>query len=156
MASRKTLNAESLEALGALDIAEVIVAPNLDGGVVAIFVGVPDLREKALQLRQRLLASAVTHPRDLRQPLADGVGEDVHEALQRLGRRIEAFDPEVVFQFSPDHYNGFFYDYTDDRYPAIIFGGPDVTDPANFQLSELRDRPSYVEDSFDVFDLDFA
>ena len=42
--------------------------------------------------------------------LADGVGEDVHAALQRLGRRIEAFDPEVVFQFSPDHYNGFFYD----------------------------------------------
>ena len=29
---------------------------------------------------------------------------------QRLGRRIEAFDPEVVFQFSRDHYNGFFYD----------------------------------------------
>ena len=39
-----------------------------------------------------------------------GVGEGVRAALARLGRRIEAFDPEVVFQFSPDHYNGFFYD----------------------------------------------
>jgi 2,3-dihydroxyphenylpropionate 1,2-dioxygenase len=43
-------------------------------------------------------------------PLANGVGEEVHAALQRLGERITAFDPEVVFQFSPDHYNGFFYD----------------------------------------------
>lgn len=39
-----------------------------------------------------------------------GGGKDVREALARLGRRIEAFDPELVFQFSPDHYNGFFYD----------------------------------------------
>ncbi len=35
---------------------------------------------------------------------------EVDAALRRLGERIEAFDPELVFQFSPDHYNGFFYD----------------------------------------------
>jgi 2,3-dihydroxyphenylpropionate 1,2-dioxygenase len=39
-----------------------------------------------------------------------GGRHDVDAALRRLGERIEAFDPEVVFQFSPDHYNGFFYD----------------------------------------------
>ena len=39
-----------------------------------------------------------------------GGREDVRAALRRLGERIEAFDPELVFQFSPDHYNGFFYD----------------------------------------------
>ena len=39
-----------------------------------------------------------------------GVGEEVHAALRRLGERIAAFDPDLVFQFSPDHYNGFFYD----------------------------------------------
>ena len=39
-----------------------------------------------------------------------GVGEEVRAALRRLGERITAFDPEVVFQFSPDHYNAFFYD----------------------------------------------
>ena len=39
-----------------------------------------------------------------------GGREDVKAALRRLGERIEAFDPELVFQFSPDHYNGFFYD----------------------------------------------
>ncbi len=39
-----------------------------------------------------------------------GVGEEVRAALGRLGKRITEFDPEIVFQFSPDHYNGFFYD----------------------------------------------
>ena len=36
--------------------------------------------------------------------------QDVTAALRRLGERIEAFDPQLVIQFSPDHYNGFFYD----------------------------------------------
>jgi 2,3-dihydroxyphenylpropionate 1,2-dioxygenase len=39
-----------------------------------------------------------------------GGRQDVNAALRRLGEHIEAFDPELVFQFSPDHYNGFFYD----------------------------------------------
>jgi len=39
-----------------------------------------------------------------------GGREDVKAALRRLGERIEAFDPQLAFQFSPDHYNGFFYD----------------------------------------------
>ena len=39
-----------------------------------------------------------------------GIGDDVRAAFERLGKRIEAFDPQIVFQFSPDHYNGFFYD----------------------------------------------
>ncbi|MGQ0652174.1 MAG: 3-carboxyethylcatechol 2,3-dioxygenase [Betaproteobacteria bacterium] len=39
-----------------------------------------------------------------------GGREEVSAALRRLGRGIEAFDPQLVFQFSPDHYNGFFYD----------------------------------------------
>ena len=66
------------------------------------------------------------------------------------------FQYEVTFMYDDRDYNGFFYDYTDDRYPEIIFGGPDVTDPANFQLTELRDRPAYVEHGYDVFNLDFA
>jgi TonB-dependent receptor len=66
------------------------------------------------------------------------------------------FPHEITFVYDDRDYNGFFYDYTDDRYPEIIFGGADVTDATNFQLAELRDRPSYVEDGFDVFNLDFA
>ncbi len=41
---------------------------------------------------------------------ANGVGEEVRAALAGLGASIKAFDPEIVFQFSPDHYNAFFYD----------------------------------------------
>jgi TonB-dependent receptor len=46
-------------------------------------------------------------------------------------------------------YNGFRYDYNDDKEPTIAFGGPDVTNPANFQMSELRDRPSSANHAFD-------
>ncbi len=42
---------------------------------------------------------------------------------------------------------GFQYDYTKMRFPLIKFG-TSVTDPANFQLSEIRDRPSSVVNNF--------
>jgi 2,3-dihydroxyphenylpropionate 1,2-dioxygenase len=62
-------------------------------------------------MSQKLLAACASHSPLM--PFTDpggGVAEDVRAALGRLGKRIEAFDPELVFQFSPDHYNGFFYD----------------------------------------------
>ncbi|HWO09834.1 MAG TPA: TonB-dependent receptor plug domain-containing protein, partial [Polyangiaceae bacterium] len=37
-------------------------------------------------------------------------------------------------------YDGYRYDYGDDRYPLLAFNGPDVTDAANFTATELRDR----------------
>jgi TonB-dependent receptor len=66
------------------------------------------------------------------------------------------FEHEITFMYDDRDYTGFFYDYTNDRYPEITFGGPDVTDATNYQLTELRDRPSSVEDTFDVYNLDFA
>lgn len=42
---------------------------------------------------------------------------------------------------------GFQYDYTNMRRPLIRFG-TDVTNPANFQLAEIRDRPSSVINTF--------
>ncbi|HEY1026561.1 MAG TPA: 3-carboxyethylcatechol 2,3-dioxygenase [Pseudomonas sp.] len=35
---------------------------------------------------------------------------EVAELVETARQRIEAFDPELVILFSPDHYNGFFYD----------------------------------------------
>src|SRR5713226_3821933 len=32
------------------------------------------------------------------------------QALQVLRGDLQRFDPEVIFLFAPDHYNGFFYD----------------------------------------------
>jgi TonB-dependent receptor len=66
------------------------------------------------------------------------------------------FPYEITFMYDDRDYAGYFYDYTNDRYPELSFGGPDVTDATNFQLTELRDRPSAVEDTFDVYNLDFA
>lgn len=43
---------------------------------------------------------------DPEQPILDEVNGVIADAR----KRIEAFDPELVLLFSPDHYNGFFYD----------------------------------------------
>lgn len=43
--------------------------------------------------------------------------------------------------------NGFSYDYSDMKSPVLSYD-LDVTNPANFQLAEIRDRPSYVKNRF--------
>lgn len=41
---------------------------------------------------------------------AQAVLDEVDEVIAAARQRIVAFDPELVILFSPDHYNGFFYD----------------------------------------------
>ncbi len=60
------------------------------------------------------------------------------------------FDHEITFMYDDRDYNGFVVDYRDDQFPTIAFNGPDVTDATNFQLTEFRDRPSYVKHGFDT------
>ena len=43
--------------------------------------------------------------------------------------------------------NGYSYDYTNMNTPVLTFGN-DMTNPANFQLAEIRDRPSNVTNTF--------
>lgn len=49
-------------------------------------------------------------------PLMDHVDADpaidaeVRAAFRALGEEVQAFDPELVIQFAPDHFKGFFYD----------------------------------------------
>jgi len=51
-------------------------------------------------------------------------------------------------------YNGYSYDYRGStELPALAFNGPDVTDPTNFTLTELRDALSETKSSFDVAEL---
>lgn len=40
----------------------------------------------------------------------DGVASSAREAVDVLKDDLERFDPELIFLFAPDHYNGFFYD----------------------------------------------
>lgn len=47
--------------------------------------------------------------RGLNDPGADVVGE-VDAVLAKARAEVEAFDPELIILFAPDHYNGLFYD----------------------------------------------
>jgi TonB-dependent receptor len=54
---------------------------------------------------------------------------------------------ETTFVFDDRDAQGFSYDYSDMKRPVISFG-TSVTDPANFQLAEIRDRPSKTANDF--------
>ena len=54
---------------------------------------------------------------------------------------------ETTFVFDDRDAQGYRYDYTDSRSPLLTFG-TSVTDPANFQLAEIRDRPSSTVNKF--------
>ena len=55
---------------------------------------------------------------------------------------------ETTIIFDNKSGQGYSYDYTDSRHPVLSFGPTSVTDPANFQLSEIRDRPSDTVNRF--------
>uniref|UniRef100_A0A8J7VUY6 TonB-dependent receptor n=1 Tax=Coralloluteibacterium stylophorae TaxID=1776034 RepID=A0A8J7VUY6_9GAMM len=64
------------------------------------------------------------------------------------------FPHEITFVYDDRDYDGFVYDYGNDEEPLIAFNGADVTDPANFQMAEFRDRPSNTKHKFDNFAAD--
>lgn len=57
----------------------------------------------------RLKCLSHTPLRGLNDPGAD-VEAEVAELLARERAEVEAFDPELIVVFAPDHYNGLFYD----------------------------------------------
>lgn len=54
---------------------------------------------------------------------------------------------ETTMIFDDRDAQGYSFDYTDMKRPKLTFG-TSVTDPANFQLAEIRDRPSTVVNKF--------
>jgi TonB-dependent receptor len=54
---------------------------------------------------------------------------------------------ETTFVFDDRDAQGYSFDYSDMRSPKLTFG-TSVTEPANFQLAEIRDRPSNVTNKF--------
>lgn len=54
---------------------------------------------------------------------------------------------ETTFIYDDRDAQGYRYDYTDSRSPLLSFG-TSVTTPSNFQLAEMRDRPSNVTNKF--------
>lgn len=51
-------------------------------------------------------------------PLPAAVDADLRGALDQVARLVQAFAPELVVLFAPDHFNGFFHDLM----PAICIG----------------------------------
>jgi len=72
----------------------------------------------------------------LRLTLSGGVSESIADIPK-----------ETTIMFDDRDAAGYKYDYTDMFHPLLVFG-TSVTDPANFQLSEIRDRPSRVDNKF--------
>ncbi|MEE4454628.1 TonB-dependent receptor [Novosphingobium resinovorum] len=54
---------------------------------------------------------------------------------------------ETTIAYDSKGADGFSFDYSNMKSPVLNYG-IDVTDPANFQLAEIRDRPSYVKNRF--------
>ena len=59
---------------------------------------------------------------------------------------------ETTIVFDDRDAQNYQFDYSDSRYPRLSFG-TSVTDPAVFQLAEIRDRPSNVTNSFQTVQL---
>ncbi|MBF9152270.1 TonB-dependent receptor [Novosphingobium jiangmenense] len=59
---------------------------------------------------------------------------------------------ETTMIFDDRDAQGYSFDYTDMKRPKLTFG-TSVTDPANFQLAEIRDRPSSVVNKFKTVQL---
>lgn len=71
--------------------------------------------------------------RGLNDPGADVVRE-VDEVLARARAEVEAFDPELIVIFAPDHYNGLFYDLMP---PFVIATAADSVGDYQTQLGPL-------------------
>jgi len=59
---------------------------------------------------------------------------------------------ETTIIFDDRDAQNYQFDYTDSRHPRLTFG-TSVTDPANFQLAEIRDRPNNVTNTFQTVQL---
>ncbi len=71
--------------------------------------------------------------RGLNDPGADVVRE-VDEVLAKARAEVEAFDPELIVVFAPDHYNGLFYDLMP---PFVIATAADSVGDYQTQLGPL-------------------
>ncbi|WP_054109091.1 TonB-dependent receptor [Novosphingobium sp. AAP83] len=68
-------------------------------------------------------------------------------ALGGISKSDADIPVETTMIFDDRDAQGYSYDYTDMQRPKLTFG-TSVTDPANFQLAEIRDRPSNVVNRF--------
>lgn len=68
--------------------------------------------------------------------------------LGGLSKSKAGIPQETTILFDNKNGQGYTFDYTNSRSPVLSFGPTSVTNPANFQLSEIRDRPSSTVNKF--------
>ncbi len=68
-------------------------------------------------------------------------------ALGGISQSNAKIPVETTIAYDAKGANGFTFDYSDMKSPVLSYG-IDVTNPATFQLAEIRDRPSYVKNQF--------
>ncbi|MBW8743755.1 MAG: TonB-dependent receptor [Sphingomonas sp.] len=74
--------------------------------------------------------------------LKQDLGDRIHLSLLGGFSKSDANIPQETTLILDDRdAQGYHYDYSDMKSPVLTFG-TSVTDPANFQLAEIRDRPS--------------
>jgi iron complex outermembrane recepter protein len=76
--------------------------------------------------------------------------------LNALGgtTRSRGTSHDATVDYDIRDYDGFSYDYRNDEYPSLVYGGADVTDAANYQVTELRDRYARTTTTFNTAELD--
>ncbi|MBW8842065.1 MAG: TonB-dependent receptor [Sphingomonadales bacterium] len=76
------------------------------------------------------------------------IGDKVHiELLAGLSKSTADIPQETTIILDDRDAQGYSYDYSNMKSPKLTFG-TSVTDPANFQLAEIRDRPSNTTNKF--------
>lgn len=81
---------------------------------------------------------------DFRMKAVIGTSESKHRVHSEVTAIFEAFNQD------------FSYDYRDNFRRGTMSYGFDVTDPSNYLVSELRDRPAATNNSFDTARLDLS
>jgi len=74
--------------------------------------------------------------------LRQDIGDSFHiDLLAGLSKSDASIPQETTLILDDRDARGYHYDYSDMQHPVLTFG-TSVSDPANFQLAEIRDRPS--------------
>lgn len=81
--------------------------------------------------------------------------DDIYaRALGGTSRSKAQVPHATTLMYDDRDYDGYSYDYrASTKLPVLAFNGPDVTDAANFTLTELRDALSETKNAFDVGEL---
>lgn len=88
----------------------------------------------------------------LEQQLTDTFAVNVRAGKSRSDADIPV---ETTIAFD-DRIDGYSFDYSDMDYPALNFGPTGATTPAQFELAEFRDRPSFLTNKFETAGVDFT